>query len=116
MMNERNINIVSLVETYGVKNLRFYIPMRPLEMMGIIPGIALKSSNTQEEMKECEIDESRYKVANNYKITLAAIENPYDSQVFGREHFYISDLEGIIERDSRYRVFLLDSDGYSRIV
>jgi hypothetical protein len=116
MMNERNINIVSLVETYGVKNLRFYIPMRPLEMMGFIPGIAFKFSNTPEEMTECEIDESWYKVADDYKITLVSVKNPQSTKVFGKEHFYISDLESIIERDSRYRVLSLNIDGYSQIV
>lgn len=116
-MDERNIKIVSLVETYGARNIRFFIPMQPLEMMGFIPGIPFKSSSSSEDIVECEIDETRYKIADNYKITLAAIENPYIGKMFGKEHFYIMDLESLIrrDRDLRYRVFLLTIDGYSEI-
>jgi len=110
------MDIVSLAETYGVKNLRFFIPMHPLEMFGFIPGIGFKSSDTPTEIVECEIDESRYQVADDYKITLKAIENHESgSKLFGKEHFYITDLENLIERSDEFRVFVLTIDGYCEI-
>lgn len=111
-----NCDLIAIANEYGVKNLRFFIPMRPLEMMGIIPGIAFKSSGTPEEIVECEIDESRYEVADNYKITLKAIEDPETAtKLFGKEHYYISDLESLIERDERFRIFVLTIDGYKQL-
>jgi hypothetical protein len=105
------MNIVELATEYGIKNLRFFIPMRPLEMMGIIPGIAFKTSNSTPEIVECEIDESRYVVADGYKITLASIDKR-----FGREHFYISDFESLMKHHpDEYKVYALTIDGYTKL-
>lgn len=109
--------ISSLIQEYGVKNLRFFIPMRPLEFVGVIPGIAFKSNSTDEEIVECEIDESRYKISENYKITLKAIEDPTTTtKLFGREHYYVMDLNSLLRRDpDMFRVYALTIDGYVRL-
>jgi hypothetical protein len=103
--------VKSLVEEFGPKNVRFFIPMAPLEYMGVIPGIAFKTSNSPKQIVECEIDERRYKVSENYKIELKAV-----NELYGRESFYISDLDSIVrDRDSRFRVYILHGDGYTQI-
>jgi len=107
------MNIVELVKEYGVKNLLFYVPMRPFEFAGFIPGIALtSSSSTPEQIVACRIDESRYTVSDNYKITLRA----EDERRFGRTHYYISDLQAHFrcsrERaDNRFRCYVETIDG-----
>jgi hypothetical protein len=113
------MDIKELVAEYGVQNLRFFIPMHPHEMAGIIPGIAFKSSNSPEDMVECHIFEDRYKVAEGYKVSLAACGGE-NLMRYGREHFYQSDFNALL-RDStvhhkdRYRVYVIDIDGYTRI-
>ena len=112
------MDIKELVAEYGIRNLRFFIPMHPIEMAGIIPGIAFKSSNSPEVMVECAIDESRYPIAEGYKITLVGLgENRIR---YGKEHFYQSDFtsmlrDSTLRGDDRYRVYVIDGDGYTRI-
>jgi hypothetical protein len=79
--------------------------MSKLELAGIIPGIAFRNSNSPETMQECTVDESRYNVQDNYKITLKALDPSY-----GQEHFYISDLESLIENNPTHKVYVLDGD------
>lgn len=103
--------IKELVAEYGAKNLRFFIPMRPLEYVGLIPGIAIKSSNTPEQLVECELNEDRYSIADNYKLTLRAI-----NMAFGQEHFYITDFESLMARNpERYKVYAITIDGYHHL-
>lgn len=108
-------DLVALAQEFGIKNIRIFAPMRPLEMIGFIPGIAFKSSDSEEKVVECEIDESRYKVKDNYKITLKSIDKPDNGAFFGKEHYYISDLNSIIGRDDRYSVYAVTIDGYTRL-
>jgi len=96
-------SIVGLVKTYGVKNICFQIPMSKLELAGIIPGIAFKSSDSPMEPTLCTISEDRFDVKDHYKITLVAV-NP----IFGKEHFYQMDLESLLKDHSdEYKVFYL---------
>ena len=109
-------NLVDLVSEYGVKNLVFYVPMRPISYAGLIPGIAFKTSNSEECVVECRIDETRYKVSDNYKVTLKCID-----ERFGKEHYYISDLEQLFDSsrendDGRFRCFVEHIDGYTELV
>lgn len=99
--------IKSLVEKYGVKNLRVFLPMSPLEFAGFIPGIAFKSSSTPKQIVECEIIESRYKVSNNHKVEFKAVD-----PIFGKESWYIMDFDKVLEDHSDVRVYQLNSDGY----
>jgi hypothetical protein len=110
------MSLVELVEEFGVKNLVFCIPMRPLEFAGFIPGIAFKSSTSEEVVVPTRIDESRYKISQGYKITLQA-----DDPAYGREHFYILDLQLLFRnsqraKDHRYRCFVETIDGLTEVV
>jgi hypothetical protein len=42
----------------------------------------------------CEIVENRYKLSDEYKITLKAID-----PAFGKVHYYLSDLESLINKN-----------------
>jgi hypothetical protein len=111
-------DIVALAKEYGVTNLRFRIPMRPLEMAGIIPGIAFKSSNTPSLPTLCKINEDRYLVANDYKITLEHdVEYAAEGDNYcGKEHFYVSDLESLISRaPEEYEIFVITIDGFQKL-
>jgi hypothetical protein len=101
------IDLVKVVNEYGAKNLRFFIPLRRVQVIGFI---AFTSSDTPEDIVECEIDESRYQVADNYKIGLKSVVPGYGSQ-----NFYICDLQSILSRDDRYKVYVVSIDGYSRL-
>lgn len=104
-------SIQQAVEEYGVPNLRFFIEMQELQWLGIFPGLAIKSSDTPYSMQECAIVEDRYKVADDYKITLAAI-NP----VFGKEHYYLSDLNQLMhDHPDKFKLYAVDIDGYTQV-
>jgi hypothetical protein len=103
--------VKKLVEEYGAKNVRFYLPMNPLEFAGLIPGIAFTSSNSPKQVVECEIYEGRYKISENYKIELRAV-----NRVYGKESWYIMDLDTALRyQDSRIRVYILHGDGYTQV-
>jgi hypothetical protein len=105
------MDIAALALEYGAANLRFFRPMSRLQMAGIIPGIAFCSHDAPRDRVECVVDESRYRVIDNYKITLRAVDPRY-----GSDHFYISDLESMIQsHPDEYEVYVLSIDGYQRI-
>jgi hypothetical protein len=104
------MGIAELAKEYGVRNLRIFAPMSPLQYAGIICGIAFRSSNVEEEDTECVICEDRYKVDDNYKVTLKAVD-----PMFGKDHFYQSDFDTMCDGDERYRIYVLTIDGYQRI-
>lgn len=102
-------SIKQVAEEYGVKNIRVFIPM-PRLMFTPFPGIALADHNNTETVV-CEVDESRYAVADNYKITFRALD-----PMFGYEHFYISDFNTLVrEHPDTYRVYIVNIDGYQQI-
>lgn len=103
--------VQKLVEEYGAANVRFFLPMSPLEYMGFIPGIAFTSSNSPKKIVECTVYEGRYKVADGYKIELKAVD-----ELYGKESWYITDLDSALRHDgSRIRVYILHGDGYTQI-
>ena len=83
-------NLKELIEKAGVENCIFLVPMRPVRTyFGLI---SLTDSSDPEIIVPCKITEERYKLKDNYKITLKSI---YDG--FGSEHYYVSDLESLIK-------------------
>lgn len=105
------MKLTALVEEYGVKNIRFFMPMSKLQFGGLIPGIAFRVGGDPQDIVECAIDESRYKVDEGYKITLAALDESY-----GKDHFYQSDLEQILRSNPETsKVCVLTIDGYQQI-
>ena len=84
------MNLKEKIEKAGIENCMFLIPMRPVRTyFGLI---SLTSSSDPEIIVPAKITEERYKLKDNYKITLKSV---YDG--FGSDHFYISDLESLIE-------------------
>jgi hypothetical protein len=99
--------IEQIVKEFGVKNIRFFIPMRRIER---IAGIGFTSSTTSTEIVECVINEDQYKVADEYKITL---QGPAG---FGKEHFYLMDLNSILrDYPDDHTVYYITIDGYVKL-
>ena len=64
------------------KDIHYFCLMLPIRR---ILGVAFTNSSDAEEWFECYVDEDRYKVDDNYKITLRDINhNAY-------EHYYQDD-------------------------
>lgn len=85
------MELVKQITEAGIENCLFLVPMRPIRTyFGLI---SITSSSDPEIIMNAKISESRYKVGDNYKITL-------ESTIagFGKEHYYISDLENMISR------------------
>ena len=83
--NYRNIN----------KGLHYFCLMQPIDYSFAPFGIAFTSSSDEPVWFECAVDESRYKVDENYKITLRALNGG------AYEHYYQDDFlqlmyEGLI--------------------
>lgn len=78
------------IENAGVDNCLFIVNMRPLHTL---LGLKYKRGDDEYVPVPAVIDESRYKIKDNYKITLVAAY-----VIFGSEHYYISDLENMIKK------------------
>lgn len=84
------IDLKGHIEKHGIENCLFMTPMRPVNQ---IMFIRYKSSSDPEVTVPCRIDEDRYKIEDNYKITLKCT---YPQ--FGKEHYYMSDLAQLIDQ------------------
>ncbi len=72
------------------KEAHYFCLMRPIEtFMGII---SFTSSDTPFEWFECFVDENRYKVDDNYKITLRAVNG------CAYEHYYQDDFMSLMRQ------------------
>lgn len=87
-----DVDIVKLAEEVGVENLCFLVKMKPIR--SVLGLLSYTSSSDPDILMICEIDESRYKVSDSYKITLKSIEQIKGLR--GSEHFYICDLQSMI--------------------
>lgn len=104
-------NIKDLVAKFGVDGLRFFIPMRPvhsLHALGLPLGIT--SRGDEDVIKECRIDERRYKMKDNFKIELRPVDEGETEQYFGTDTFYIMDLESMLESGNRVRIKAIVND------
>lgn len=105
------MDLTQLVAEYGVRNIRFFIPLSRLQYAGFLPGIAFRSSGIPDEQVECVICETRYKVAKGYKIALRALDPE-----FGMETYYQCDLMSILRQNpDTHKVYALTIDGYTPI-
>lgn len=109
----RERDIAEMVQKYGVKNVRFFVPLRPMRLLPFwtTPAtIGFTSSDDDEVMVECEIIETRYKVADGYKIQLTPVNSEPDflGRVFGTETFYKMDLTSLLRRnDDDFKAYVL---------
>lgn len=84
------MNLKELASKHGIENLVFLLKMKPVRT--VFGLIAYKSSNDAEVLVPCVVDaSSRYGTDLAYKVTLKAME-----EIYGRDTFYVSDLEQII--------------------
>jgi len=85
----------------GIENVRYFAQLEQIDF--IIPqmGLAITSPN-KSTWVECKIDESRYKVAEGYKITLVSLDSRYSYN-----HYYQSDFESLIKSG---HIIIKDSD------
>lgn len=107
------MGIREIVETYGVKNIRVFMGMKPSTnrfMMG---------AELPYNVVECEIVETRYKVSEGYKVALSPVEQPaHGDYRYVEEHFYQTDFDNLRrENPDDYRIYILvDEDGkYERL-
>lgn len=103
--------IERLVEEYGVKNLRFFIPMRPIHPVGFGMPIGISCSDDPTVRQECVIDERRYKALDGYKIELRAISDNDPQHFYGSETFYQMDFASLQEdQPDEYQIFVLEDE------
>jgi hypothetical protein len=113
------MDIKEIVETYGIKNVRVFTEMpvcQSLHKFGLPIGITDREKMV---MTECQIVESRYKVAEGYKLTLQPV-NPGDGEPLyaGSEHYYQCDFNNMRRRNpDAFKIYILvDEDGrYERL-
>ncbi len=75
----------------GKENIRFIVPMK---QTGILTPLGVMISSSDPDVPTiCKITEERYKVEDNYKISLT----PANFQGY-TEHFYQEDLSSLIEK------------------
>jgi len=83
------MNLQQKILNAGIENCIFLVPMREVRNAFVV--ISYTTSNDPEIIVPAKISEKKYKIKENYKITLKSI---YDS--FGSQDYYISDLEKLI--------------------
>lgn len=78
----------------GVSNCLFVVPFQKIMKFGDLPPMYTFSNyeSPKEYLIPAVIDESIYKIRNNYKITLKPLHPDFASK-----SFYLSDLETLIE-------------------
>ena len=85
------LELKKLLKKMGIDNIRFVIYIKTLD-----DPIPIETSSNKQgtlEFVECRIDESIYKVADWYKITLVPIEQ---TGRFGYTHLYATTLVSLI--------------------
>lgn len=78
-------------------NKHYFVLMHSLEF-----GI-YKSSNSRETFVECVIDETEYKLEEDYKVTFRALDTRY-----GTETYYLNTAEYLLEKG-----FIVPAEGKS---
>ncbi len=91
MLNNDFYGVSKLIEENGgIKNFRCFALMEPMDVIPVL-GIAL--AHGQPTWVECRVDERRYKVSDDYKITLVPTKPG-----FAYKHYYQSDFASLIKR------------------
>lgn len=90
------MNIQEIIKKYGVENVFVEIKSKKLHRCLFLTY----TTSDEAKSKICHINEDRYKISEDYKITLAP-----DDKNFAKHHYYISDLNSIID-SGHVRVFI----------
>lgn len=83
-------DLLKIIEEKGINEAKFIVPMAKLEQFGFL---TYTSSTDKKDKVICTINEDRFKVEDNYKITLIA----EDKDNYGKKHYYTSDLASLIK-------------------
>ena len=104
----KHFNFKEAVEIYGIKNIRVF--GNGTEVSKSFPQL-----DTDLDMVEYALSESRYLMSENYKLTLEAVIK--DSQLVDTIppiHHYITDFNSLVNAGC-YRVFVVNADDYTLI-
>jgi hypothetical protein len=82
--------LIDTILNHGVENVFFLAKARPLRKVLFVSYTS--SSDPAIEMM-CKIDTSRYKLEDQYKITIAPIYVGY-----AKEDYYVTDLQSMLNR------------------
>ena len=82
-------NIKSIIEQKGKENCFFLVPMHKSQKA--FYGMTYVDNGTKQHLVPCVIEESRYLLCENYKITLKPVFNGFSS-----EDFYTLDLNSLV--------------------
>lgn len=80
-----------LIKKIGIENIRFVMYLNTLDHP--IPIVPAPNTLGYRDFTECRIDESIYKVADWYKITLVPVER---TGKYGYTHLYVTTLVSLI--------------------
>lgn len=103
-------SIVDIVREFGAKNVVVTVPMLPMRYINFIPGMAITTSSDDPIIVAGFIEEDRYKVEENCKITLVS-----NDARCGKQHYYICDLNNMLRYRAEIRAFYLHEDGYTEV-
>lgn len=87
------LSLKEKIEKAGIENCLFLVPMQPVQT--IFGLISFTSSEDEEKIVPAKICENRYKVEEDYKISLRSIDPKY-----GVQHYYKYDLRQLIDQGS----------------
>ena len=85
------MNLIETIKNNGIENCLFLVPMKPVRT--VFGLISYTTSSDEDVVVPAEITEDRYNINDNFKITLKSMYNG-----FGQEHFYVMDLEQLINQ------------------
>jgi hypothetical protein len=108
MFRHRELVSIIIAAHAAGKKVTFSVPMRPTHSFSFVH---FTSSDDEPEQVECVIDETRYKLKDNHKITLKAV----DEEQFSYDHYYVSDLESLMKRSPDVYVMLIDGVKYEHV-
>jgi hypothetical protein len=102
-------DIQEIASTYGIKNIRVFGE-------GTVTTNTFPYASVPDQMIEYKLSESFYFIKENYKLTLSPCKNKElcAQGIQNPEHLYIGDFNTLV-KDHIYRVYVLDSDGYTLI-
>lgn len=102
-----HFDIQEIASTYGIKNIRVFGE-------GTVTASTFPYAGVPDQMVEYRLVESKYSMKENYKLTLSPCKNKElcVQGIQNPEHLYISDFNKLVN-DHIYRVYVLDSDGYT---
>lgn len=111
--------IKAAIAEHGVDNIRFVIPMQRIQGLAFLGlPIGVTDSSQKAVLKVCKINEERYRIRDNYKIELEAVDKDDPDNYFGKKSFYQSDLNSMMKSNpEEYRFFILMScDRYRELI